>query len=177
MCTKCSPGGIDMLESPYLKHNRIADVLAALQVMALNSPYRMSCKDWAFKISGDEEKSKYWRAIFDEHPEFFRKSTLSDDSYALIWRRALPRRYDRATKQLITDAEYDALSAQEKAKITRPAVPESQIKTLMDMAVDLHSRAVEANRDWRWWIAPALSFGGSFVGALIAFAAAALFKR
>jgi hypothetical protein len=138
----------------------------------------MNCTEWADKISGDKGKADYWKAIFIEHSEFFRKSSLrNNDNYALIWRRALPSRYDPQTRQLITDLQYDALTAQEKARITRPPIPESQIKTLMDMAVDLHGKAVEASRDWRWWIGPGLSFTGSLIGALIAFAAVALFKR
>ena len=69
---------------------------------------------------------------------------------------------------------YEALTEQEKT--VRPAVPEAQIETLVDMAINLHSNELEASRDWRWWIAPAVSFAGSFVGAILAFAAAALFK-
>ena len=57
----------------------------------------------------------------------------------------------------------------------RAAVSEAQIKILMDEAINLHSNELEASRDWRWWIAPALSFAGSFVGAILVFAAAALF--
>ena len=114
-----------MLKSPYLKDNRLADVLAALQVMALSSEYRMSCKGWAYKISGDEGRSDYWRTIFDEHQEFFRRST-AEDNYALIWRRASPRRYNVETHEFITDVEFDALPTKEKLKIIRPPVPESR---------------------------------------------------
>ncbi len=166
-----------MLKSPYLKNNRLADVLAALQVMALNARYTNSCEEWADKISGDKSRSDYWKTIFEEHPEFFRRAAAgNNDSYALIWRRVL-QRYNVDTQKVITLAEYRALSDQEQRKISRPPVPESQIKTLMDMAINLHGRAIEASRDWRWWIAPAVSFAGSFLGALMAFAAAALFKR
>ena len=47
------------------------------------------------------------------------------------------------------------------------------IKLLCDIAVNMHAKAVEARR---WWIAPVLSFVGSLLGALIAFAAAGLFR-
>src|SRR5579859_1298894 len=85
------------MKSPYLKDNRLGDVLAAVQVMALHPQYRLSCAKWADGICGDESKAEYWKVIFDEHPEFFRKSSSVADNYALIWRRALPRRYNRGT--------------------------------------------------------------------------------
>jgi hypothetical protein len=144
--------------------------------MALHEKYRKSCTDWADWISGETSRSDYWKQILDDHPEFFRRSSVSED-YALIWRRALPGRYNFETQSMVTNKEYGALTEQEKQKVGRPPVPEAQIKTLIDMAINLHGEALEASRDWRWWIAPAVSFAGSFVGAIVAFATAALFRE
>jgi hypothetical protein len=151
--------------SPYLKPNRLGDVLAAIQAMALHKQYRQSCADWADWISGEKNRSDYWEQVLDDHPEFFRRSRVDRD-YALIWRRAL-----------VTNKEYEALTEQEKQKVGQPAVPEAQIKTLVDMAINLHGEALAASRDWRWWIAPAVSFAGSFFGAILAFLTAALFRK
>lgn len=52
----------------------------------------------------------------------------------------------------------------------RAPVPEGQIKTLLDTAISLHQRAVEADRDRRWWITPVIAIltaVGSFVGAIL----------
>jgi hypothetical protein len=162
--------------SPYLKPNRLGDVLAAIQAMALHKQYRQSCADWADWISGEKSRSDYWKQILDDHPEFFRRSRVDGD-YALIWRRALPGRYNYETQCMVTNKEYEALTEQEKHKVGQPAVPEAQIKTLIDIAINLHGEALAASRDWRWWIAPAVSFAGSFVGAILAFVTAALFRK
>jgi hypothetical protein len=165
-----------MFRSPYLKPNRLGDVLAAIQAMALHEKYRQSNADWADWISGEKSRSDYWGQIFDDHPEFFRRSSVNED-YALIWRRVLPGRYNYESQSMITNKQYESLTEQAKRKVGRPAVPEAQIKTLIDMAINLHGKALETSRDWRWWIAPAVSFAGSFVGAIVAFAAAALFHK
>jgi hypothetical protein len=153
--------------APYLKPNRLQDLLAAIQSMALNDQYRRHISDWAGLISGNAERAAHWKAIFDDHPEFFRRATATEDNYALIWRRALHRRYHRLLQKVLTEEEYQALTPSEKVYMSRAPVPEGQIKTLMDTAISLHQRAVEANRDWRWWVPSALSLIGSFVGALI----------
>ena len=139
--------------SPYLNTDRLGDVLAAIQAMAVHERYRQSCAEWAGWISGDESRSDYWQQVFDDHPEFFRRSP--DGDYSLVLRRAL-----------VTQSQQNV----------RPALSEAQIETLVDMAIKLHSNELEASRDWRWWIARAISFAGSFIGAILAFAAAALFK-
>jgi hypothetical protein len=153
--------------SPYLQPGRLNDVLAAIQTMALYRYYRLSVEDWAELISNSKEAGPRWRKVFDDHPEFFRPSVLHPDHYALGWRRALPRRYHYITKAIITSDEYNKLSEEEKKYYSRPPVPESQIKTLMDLAITLHQRAIDQARDWRWWVAPVLAFAGSFIGALI----------
>jgi hypothetical protein len=155
--------------SPYLTAGRLNDVLAAIQTMALYRYYRAPASEWTELISGSKEKKdeQRWQEVFNDHPEFFRRSVAHAGDYALVWRRALPRRSHYITKAIITSNEYDKLSEDEKKYYSRPQVPESQIKTLMDLAVSLHQRAIDQARDWRWWVAPAVAAGSSFIGALI----------
>jgi hypothetical protein len=162
-------------KSPYLKPNRLGDVLAAIQTMAVYGRYRVSCATWADRISGDKEKARHWRTVFEEHPEFFRRSANADN-YSLALRRAHPRRFHRGNREILSDEEYEALKDEEKKDISRAPLQEAQIRILTDIAINLHARAVDAHRDWRWWVAPVLSLFGSFVGAILAFVAAALFK-
>lgn len=165
----------DRSGSPYLKANRLADVLAAIQTMAVYGKYRATCTEWADRISGDSLKVGHWRTIFDEHPEFFRPSSYPDN-YALALRRAQPRRFHRGKRQIISDDEWDSLSPDEKQKVDRPPLTEGQIKLLTDSAINLHGREIDVSRDWRWWVAPALSFFASLVGAIVGFAAVALYN-
>ena len=154
--------------SPYLEPNRLADLLAAIQSMSLFQSYRAHIREWSDLISGNEGRAAYWQRVFDDHPEFFRKSGTHTDHYALVWRRAQNRRYHSRLHRYVTEEEYDVLPVEEKRRyMSRAPVPEAQIKTLMDTAINLHQRAVESSRDWRWWVAPAVAAGGSFVGAIV----------
>jgi hypothetical protein len=161
----------DAAQEPYLKANRLPDLLAAIQTMALFERYRRPASKWADLISGDEDKAPYWKAIFDEHREFFRPSIAHPGEYALVWRRAGNSRYHRGIGRVLEQTEIDALSVEERSRyMSRPPVPESQIKTLLDTAINLHQKAIDAHRDRRWWITPLtaiLSTIGSFTGAII----------
>jgi hypothetical protein len=146
--------------SPYLKDNRLGDVLAAIQAMGPREDrYSGSCDAWAQIISyGSGRDANYWKVVFDEHGEFFREGRERDDNqrerlYALIWRMAFK---DEPTK----------------TPRRRVLAPE-EVKLLCDIAINMHAKAIEGQR---WFVAPVLSFVGSLVGAFIGFAAAGLFR-
>jgi len=157
-------------ELPYMKPGRLADLLAAIQTMAIHERYRRSSADWAHLISGDANRATYWKTVFDEHPEFFRPSPQHPDEYALVWRRASSR-YRREIGRVLEQEEIDKPDAQNRSQhLSRPPVPEAQIRTLLDTAINLHQKAVEERRDRRLWIASLtaiVSTIGSFVGALV----------
>ncbi len=136
-----------MTKVPYLKPNRLADVIAAIQFMSLHVRSSQPCAKWAHYISGDETKADHWRKVFNEHPEFFRKSPDNEDHYALIWRRASPRLFYRKEDRLVTKPEYDQLSIDERSFVSRVRVPDAEIKTLIDIAIELHAKAREQHTD------------------------------
>jgi hypothetical protein len=161
-------------ESPYLKPNRLQDVLSAMQTMSLYHRYRLPFEEWAELISGEEGKVEHWKLIFDEHPEFFRKSAAFPGHYALIWRRALSNRWHMREQRYVTEEEYKVLRPQRHEILGRQPIPEAQIKTLMDTAMQLHQRAIEAHRDRRWWLpisatvlGSVMSLCGAFLGAIL----------
>lgn len=156
-----------MTKVPYLKPNRLGDVIAAIQFMSLNVRSSQPCEKWAHYISGDTTKADHWRQVFNDHPEFFRKSPDYEDHYALIWRRASPRLYFRKEDRRISKPEYDQLSQEERNFVSRVRVPESEIKTLIDIAIELHAKAREQHTDWRWWVPIVASFFGSLVAVLL----------
>jgi hypothetical protein len=135
--------------------------------MANNERSSLTCKQWAKAISGDETKESDWRAVFQEHSEFFRSSAGEADRYALVWRRAMPRRYFRHQNKLLSQSELDELTPEQKKWVSRPPVSEAQIKTLVEMAITLHASEQEQRRDWRWWVPSVMGFVGSIVGAAI----------
>lgn len=145
----------------------MADVIAAIQCMSLNERSSLSSEHWAELISGSKSYSGKWKTVFEEHAEFFRKSPDNEGYYALVWRRALAKRYFRPQAKILTLAEVEALSAEERKWVSRPPVPEHQIRTLVDIAIALHSEQQEASRDWRWWTPLVAGFSGSVIGAVL----------
>lgn len=153
-------------ESPYIaKPNRLADVIAAIQAMSVYEFHMRSFENWAEGISGDKSKAEYWKQIFEEHPEFFRLDTTRKLA-SLVWRRQYPKRYHVDRQQMLTVVESDALPNNQKSRLTRPPLAPADIKTLLDAAINLHSRAVELRRESRWWIPLAGAVGG-LVGSLV----------
>src|SRR5262245_25432496 len=80
------------MASPYLRPGRLGDVLAAIQAMGASEDfYARSCDAWSRVIGGDRRDGQYWKNVFDEHQEFFRKAIRepgAEERYALIWRMA-----------------------------------------------------------------------------------------
>src|SRR4051812_1005792 len=103
-----------MAQSPYLKPGRLADVIAALQVMAAAKRPERLIADWAQTFDGhiDEEGARKWEDVFREHPEFFKVYKLDKDDRpkaALRWRYAF-KNYDAETGQEYTPTEMAELS-------------------------------------------------------------------
>jgi len=76
-----------MSKSPYLKNQRLADVIAAIQVMSTYKFYKLDFAGWTQKITGTKDDADYWQLIFEEHPEFFRLNNNKQKA-SLVWRRS-----------------------------------------------------------------------------------------
>lgn len=158
--------------SPYLKKNRLPDVLAAIQVMAVSDYYRQSLERWTYVLSGTKEDDRSpaferakanWKLVFDDHPEFFRPSRARPGHYALVFRRGHSRRYDIDQQKLLTEAELPA----DKRRLSRAPLEHSELKSLIDIALSLHKEAIEdtVRRRWIWQLG--LPFAGSLIGAAL----------
>jgi len=152
--------------SPYIANpNRLADVIAAIQAMAVYEFHMRSFESWAVGISGEKSKADYRKRVFEEHPEFFRLDTTRTLA-SLVWRRQFPKRYHVDRQKQLSEAGCERLSDQEQKRLSRPPLAPTDIKTLIDAAINLHSRAVELRRESRWWVPLAGAVGG-LVGAVI----------
>ena len=153
-------------ESPYIANpNRLADVIAAIQAMAVYDFHMRSFESWAVSISGDKSKADYWKRILEEHPEFCRLDTTRTLA-SLVWRRQFSKNYHVDRQQRLSDEECERLSEDEKKRLSRPPLAPTDIKTLIDTAINLHSRAIELRRESRWWVPLAGAVGG-LVGAIL----------
>lgn len=152
--------------SPYLRDpNRLADVIAAIQAMATYKFYKLSFADWADRMAADESQGEKWKTVFLEHPEFFRLDSARDKA-SLVWRRQFPKRYDVDAARVFSNEEYELLSSEQKLRVSRIPLSSTDIKALVDTAVNLHSRALEHQKDKRWWLALTSAVGG-LVGAVL----------
>lgn len=152
--------------SPYLEDpNRLADVIAAIQAMATYKFYKLTHEDWANRLAADKSQAKKWKNVFEHHPEFFRLDNTREKA-SLVWRRQFPKRYNVDSGKIISSEELANLSEYELLRISRIPLSSTDIKALIDTAVNMHSRALEYQKDKRWWVALLGVFGGA-IGAII----------
>ncbi|MGR4869891.1 hypothetical protein ACIPRI_13600 [Variovorax sp. LARHSF232] len=152
--------------SPYLADTRrLADVIAAIQVMGTYKFYWQDFAGWAERISGDAQVAAYWRNIFEDHPEFFR---LDGDRQgaALVWRRQYPKRFHVDEERRLSVAECLALTEAEMERVSREPLSANDIRALIDTAVGLHSRALDQQKERRWWL-PLVTAVAALLGAVL----------
>lgn len=156
-----------MASSPYKKPGRLSDVVAAITALGTYKFYKLDAQGWADRISGGQKAGEHWVAVFQDHPEFFRRA-LDVDKYSLVWRRQLPRNFDvDAEKEVLGDHNvagrpYDRISR-------RPLAP-TELTALIGIAVNLHQAAMTLDQSRRWWlplVAAVLGFLGAVVGGAL----------
>jgi hypothetical protein len=119
-------------QKKYLKEGRLPDVLALIQVLALDSSTHRSEAGKAEKIKGLQGElqgtpasAATWTKVAEEHPEFFRVNLEKDSAVSLVGRHVTPKNADGV----------------------RVLAPEF-IGKLMELAVDLHDRQVKLAERW-----------------------------
>lgn len=163
-----------MTKSPYLKdETRLAHVIAAIQAMSIYKYYKLDFPGWADRISGDQSLGNHWHQVFIDHPEFFRLDSEKTKA-SLVARRQHPKSYNVDTREEITRKEFQSLTEGEMARVSRTPLRPEEISTLIQTAVELHSRALEQSRDSRWWlpvltalIAAISGIAGTLVGVFL----------
>lgn len=151
-------------QSPYLNDpNRLADVIAAIQAMATYKFYKLDFASWADRIAADKSQAEHWQRVCQEHPEFFRLDSARERA-SLVWRRQRQKRFDVDTDAQISMVEYESRDGAGKARVSRTPLSTSEISTLIDAAIDLHSRALDHRRESRWWVPLAVGIVGAMSG-------------
>jgi hypothetical protein len=151
-------------QSPYLSNgHRLADVLAAIQVMGAYTWASRKVSDWSEKL-GVPISAKSWEMIFKEHPEFFR---VKDEWISLRWRHGYDRNYSVQLARDLSNVEIAGLSEQEKDDLTRKPLTADQIEALMKTAIELHTRAIAQMQEIRWFIPLLFALLGIILGAVM----------
>ncbi|HEX6738483.1 MAG TPA: N-carbamoyl-L-amino acid amidohydrolase [Vicinamibacteria bacterium] len=153
--------------SPYLRQpNRLADVIAAIQVMGVYKFYKLDFSGWSDRISGSAADAEHWKGVFIDHPEFFRLDSARAKA-SLVWRRQHPKRYNVDTQQALSKEAYEGLADHDKTRVSRTPLTSTEISTLIQTATNLHARALEAKRETRWWASGVFGVIGVLLGALL----------
>ena len=156
------------MKSPYLNEvQRLADVIAAIQVLSTYKFYKLDFKGWSKRITGTEDNEEYWRRVFIEHPEFFRLNN-NKEKVSLVWRRSHQRTYHVDKDKVLSKEECDALSKEERSeRVSRVPLNNNDIATLITTAINLHSRAIESEKEKRWLVPSLITILAVLLGAFL----------
>jgi hypothetical protein len=156
-----------MRQNPYLNDGRLGDVIAAITVLGTYKFYKLEVARWTARITGSSDDADRWRTVFQEHPEFFRR-TSEGDKVSLVWRRQFPRNFDvDAEPEHEPDHEVEGLT---ESRISRRPLTPSEVAELIGVAIKLHDRALEQEKARAWWLplaAAGLSLLSVVTGAIL----------
>ncbi|MFX0203301.1 MAG: hypothetical protein ACFFCW_44930, partial [Candidatus Hodarchaeota archaeon] len=129
---------------------------------------RLDLDEWAKRLK-EPKSADDWEKVFADHPEFFviwrDPNDPSNASAMMRWRHAYDL-YDPVANRELTGDEVEALSAAERARLTKKPLTADQIEALLKTAIELHSRSIAHSQEIRW-LTPFL-FG--LLGAIIGMA-------
>jgi hypothetical protein len=114
---------------PYTNPNRLADVLALIQVLALHAYRHRSDKGLTEEMQGPPRSGSSWKEIARQHPEFFRVNESERLGVSLIATHVLP-----------------------EDKTGNRELPPGLISTLVQTAINLHDRQLDRAHHWRVYI-------------------------
>ena len=116
-------------ERNYLKPNRLSDVLALIQVLALDRHSHRSETGLQDELQGPPRSGADWASLAYEHAEFFRVSKGDSPTISLVARHVTPR----------NEQEIRVLSPDYAAR-------------LLQLAVELHDREMRRAQSWHVYI-------------------------
>ncbi len=115
--------------SSYLVEGRLADVLALIQVLALDERAHRSEDGLASELQGPPRSAENWPQIAECHPEFFRVKPAGEHRVSLVARHVTPR-----------------------GENGRPPLPPDYTSKLLLLAVELHDRELKRSQGWHVWV-------------------------
>ena len=116
-----------MTDAPYTKTGRLADVLALIQVLALDQYSRRKETGIERELQGPPASAKDWFTVAREHRELFRVSPEDTAGLSLVARYVLP--HETGQERPILESEF--------------------VSALLQTAITLHDRQVSAAERWK----------------------------
>ena len=174
-----------MAKSQYLEKDRLANVIAAIQVLGVSEHASGSLDRWAAELEASEELSpdqiertpvrfgdrKKWQAIFEQHPEFFKSyTTRGEPRVSLRWRYAQTVNLEPKPKAPPSEGADDPIKAEDEYDLTKvkskPLTPD-QIEVLINTAIALHGREAAADRKPDRFRTPLMTVVGALLGSVV----------
>jgi len=144
----------------YLEKDRLANLIAAIQVLAVADRPSGSLNRWIAELEASEEltaeqldkapvkfaERKKWQTVFEQHPEFFKTYTSRGDQRVLLrWRYAETIKNGPASKGA-PDKEAEERPGEEAEPPQSKPLSADQIQVLINTAIGLHAKEAEAKR-------------------------------
>lgn len=117
------------IKRPYLEDGRLSDIIALIQVLALDKRGHRGENGLNEELNGKPKSAESWTDIAIAHPEFFRADQTIEYGVSLIARHVIDR-----NEKGVRD------------------VPLELIKKLIEIAIELHDRQKERADRWKVWL-------------------------
>lgn len=153
-----------MATNPYLREDRLADVISAITALGTYKFYKMDFAGWADRISGSSDGAARWKMIFQSHPEFFRIASTGDKA-SLVWRRQKSKTFNVDDLSEILPKKIKDLLPEQAQRYSRTPLAPPEIRALIDTAIRLHEAALNRQESKRWKITLLTGFTGAVLGS------------
>lgn len=110
----------------YIKDGRLEDVLALIQVLALDKASHRSENGLKTELPAKPVSAQSWLELAKEHPEFFRVVERKTHSISLVARHV----------------------SEESGEKKRPPLSPENAQALLNVAIDLHDSQIRRNQRW-----------------------------
>jgi hypothetical protein len=151
--------------SPYLISNRLADLLAAIPVVATYKWATRTPEKWTESL-GKPLSAPSWLPVFRAHPEFFRVN--DEGKVTSRWRHGYDRNVSLSKGRELSADELRTLSEHENAQdLTRRPLDAEQIEALLKTAIEMHARAIAHAQEKRWLTPLLFALLGTVMGVVL----------
>jgi len=116
-------------ESNYLHKDRLADVLALVQVLALDEDAHRSEQGLHTELQASPRSAETWTNLAADHPEFFRVMPGGDHRVSLLSRHVTKR-----------------------VEGKHPVLEGAHVHGLLRAAIEMHDRQVRRSERWTYLI-------------------------
>jgi hypothetical protein len=146
-----------MAKSHYLEKDRLANLIAAIQILGVSDRSSGTLNRWVAELEASEEltpeqlnsspikfaERKKWSTVFEQHPGFLKTYSLRGETRMLL-RRRYAQSANFAPKNGAAAASPETKDS-EDAIASKPLTAD-QIEVLINTAIELHGREAAADR-------------------------------